>query len=141
MTISSDYPPNIALIRKYLKPIKGTIFTYGQTIHNPDEGDIDEPLMLHETTHAYQQGGRPEIWWDRYLLDKDFRFVQELEAYQIQYQRYCQLNKDRNQRNKFLIRIASDLSSSLYGNLCTIPEAMTAIKSNLKFNVNSGDSK
>lgn len=128
MKIVQNFPPNIEAIKSKFNLHKGVIFTYGDTIYNPDNGDIDEPLLTHEQTHFVQQGTDPKFWWEMYLNDPEFRYRQELEAYRHQYRKFCQLRKDRNERNRFLTRIAQDLSSEIYGNLCTFNEAMREIK-------------
>lgn len=134
MKILIEYPPNIDKIKARFPLGKGVVFTYGDTIYNPDNGRIDDPLMDHEATHTLQQGKTPEMWWTRYLVDGDFRFVQELEAYQNQYQRFCFLVKDRNARARFLFNIARDLSSPMYGGICTQQEASAAIRNKVTFN-------
>jgi hypothetical protein len=139
MEIKVEYPPNIELIKKHFPLKPGVVFTYGASIYNPDNGFIDEALFYHEMTHSLQQGKNPEAWWLRYLAEPDFRFVQELEAYQNQYQRFCQLEKDRNKQARFLSRIAWDLSSPLYGKICSLSEARQAIKDNVKFKLNRGN--
>ena len=103
-------------------------FTYGDTIFNPSGNPIDASLMAHEATHQVQQGDEPEKWWDRYLTDKQFRFEQELQAYRVQYKTMQQMMKDRNRLAKLLVNIASDLSGSLYGNMCTLQEAIGLIR-------------
>lgn len=135
MKIVIENPPNIELIKQRFNLIKGLVFTYGDTIYNPDDGFIDAPLLFHEATHSVQQGEQPEKWWHRYLIDDDFRFVQELEAYQNQYKKYCELFKDRNAQARFLDRIATDLSSEIYGSFCTKRDAIRCIKNNTKFKV------
>jgi len=135
MKIVKDYPPNYKLLKKVFALHKGIVFTYGNTIYNPDNGPIDGPLITHEETHSKQQGNNPEKWWLRYIVDADFRFVQELEAYQNQYKHFCKIKKDRNTRNRFLNLIASVLSSDMYGNICSIQEAMKSIQSGVKFKV------
>jgi hypothetical protein len=128
MKILIEYPPNIEKIRATFKLHKGIVFTYGKTLYNPDEGHVDAPLLAHEMVHAMQQGDEIEEWWDRYLADPDFRFAQELPAYQTQYQTCQALSKDRNRLHKEAVRLARDLSSEMYGQCCTAGEALTAIK-------------
>lgn len=129
MIIIKDFPPNIAKIKAVFGELpNGVVFTYGDIIFNPSGNEIDDPLDIHERTHKLQQGDNPEAWWDDYLADKRFRFSQELAAYRFQYRRFCELVKDRNKRSRFLNRIAKDLSSAMYGNICTLEEAVKQIK-------------
>jgi hypothetical protein len=125
--IDGGYPPNIEDIKKVFKLNDNVIFTYGNTIYNPNRGNIDLALMAHEQTHSIQQGDKVKEWWERYLKDKEFRLSQELQAYQVQYQYYCKAIKDRNQRYRFLNRLAGDLSSEIYGNIISRSEAIKQI--------------
>lgn len=136
MKTVKDYPPNIEDIRRVCAPKSNTIYTYGETIFNPNGGFIDKHLLAHEATHTKQQGNDPASWWKRYLVDTDFRFVQELEAYQVQYQSYCQEEKDKNKRVRFLARLAYDLASPVYGSICKPQEAREAISSGIEFQIN-----
>ena len=127
--IVRDYPPNIDKIRKVF-PIKdNTVFTYGDTIYAPHiTFTLSNDLIVHEETHTRQQGDDPEGWWDRYMEDHEFRFQQELEAYRAQYRAYCKVVKDRNRCFNFLVVIAKDLSSPLYGGVCDFFTATRLIK-------------
>jgi hypothetical protein len=125
--IDGGYPPNIDDIKKVFPIGENVIFTYGNTIYNPGRGNIDLALMAHEQTHSIQQGDKVKEWWERYLKDKEFRLSQELQAYQVQYRYYCKAIKDRNQRYRFLNRLAGDLSSEIYGNIISRSEAIKQI--------------
>lgn len=106
----------------------GVCWTYGDTIFTKYP-ITDKSLIKHEATHYTQQRKIGVIaWWDKYLADEEFRFSQELEAYQKQYQHYCYFNKNKEQRFLYLRRIATDLSGPMYGNLCTRAEALKLIK-------------
>jgi len=123
-----EYPPNIKEIRKHFKLKEGVVFTYGKTIYNPSGSFIDPSLFHHEWIHTKQQGDDPKGWWDRYLKDERFRLDQELEAYRGQYKTAKKLLGDRNVAHKFLVKIARDLSSELYGNIISFDDAMREIK-------------
>ncbi|HEC32912.1 MAG TPA: hypothetical protein ENI63_01470 [Candidatus Kaiserbacteria bacterium] len=127
MKIVYKYPPNIEKIRAVFPLHKGIIFTYGDTLYNPDRGKIDEALMKHEETHTRQQGDDIDGWWEKYFVDVDFRMKQELEAYQNQY-KYAVENYSRNMRRVLLKVISKDLSSAMYGNIISEEEAKGAIK-------------
>lgn len=125
-----NYPPNIEEIRKVFKLPKGVIFTYGNTIYNPHSIRLTKPLLAHEEIHSIQQREYGIVtWWDRYLIDPEWRLGQELEAHRAEYRKFCELSFSREKRNKFLFEIASRLASPLYGKLVTIRNAMAAIKS------------
>jgi hypothetical protein len=104
------------------------VFTYGDTIYNPHNLEIDAGLEAHETAHTIQQGENPEAWWVDYLKNPEFRFKQELQAYRVQYRFMKNYIKDREKRARFLRAIAGDLSGRMYGNVCSLNEAMQLIK-------------
>ena len=126
MKIIYDFPPNIEEIKRYFSINKNTVFTY-RDLYNPNHNEISPILLAHEETHARQQGDKVEEWWGRYLIDRDFVFSQEVEAYQNQFKFFCGVFKDRNTQTRFLNTIASDLSGELYGNLCSMSEAVKII--------------
>lgn len=130
MQIVIGYPPNIKKIKKVfpISPEDRIVFTYGNKIYNPFGGHIDKPLEVHEATHAKQQGKFPSKWWNRYLVDAEFRLGQEVEAYQAQYKEFIKTNKDRNRIFYFVHNIARDLSGHIYGNLLDYTQAVKLIK-------------
>ena len=129
IVVINKFPPNIKDIEKVFDLTnKRPIFAWGGIIFNPYNAVIDEPLRIHELTHFAQQQGKPKEWWDKYLVDKKFRLEQEIEAYSNQYNSYRKLTKDRNFLARYLFRLASDLSSSMYGNIITVSEATKRIK-------------
>lgn len=137
MEIRNEYPPNIAKIHKVIDPKETShaCFTYGSTIYNPSHGHIDECVGIHEAQHSLQQDdmGSPEAWWDKWLSDLNFRAQQELEAYGLQFRRFCELNADRNKRAMELHRLATDLSSAQYGKVIGYTDARDLIRAFFKF--------
>ena len=126
MKILTEKPPNYDKIKKVLDFDEGgTIFTYGDTIYNPNAINLTIDLHVHESMHEIQQQrmgffGRwlgPWRWWRRYLKDPKFRFDQELQAYKAQYRFAGVQIKDRNQRNNFLVGLARQLMGPMYGNM------------------------
>ena len=129
---NKQLPPNYAEIEKEFgkeaivgKPI---IFTYGSIIYNPIGFDIPPDLLTHEMTHQDQQGDNPGGWWAHYLADKEFRVEQEAEAYGNQYRFICRSVKNRDARAKNLWRMASFLSSPMYGKCISHGEAIKKIR-------------
>ena len=59
------------------------IFTYGNTIYTFRELTPEE--LVHEQVHIKQQGKYPFFFVLRYIFDKKFRKLSELEAYTAQY--------------------------------------------------------
>lgn len=105
----------------------GIAITYGNTVYS--KYPLSPDVSAHEEIHVYQQEGiDPEIWWKKYLTNTPFRLSQEAEAYRMQ-ARFITANiKDRNMRYKLIHRLAIDLSSPMYGNMCTYSEAILLIK-------------
>lgn len=131
MKILTENPPyNIRALCEelfdltYVKPV----WTYGQTLYNPHRQTIDRALARHEETHSKRQGEHPAKWWDSYFQEDMFRFTEELAAYREQYKIAKEDIKDRNQLNEYLYSIACDLSSEMYGNICTKSQAQRLIK-------------
>ncbi len=127
MKIVYEYPPNIEKIRARFKLHKGIIFTYGDTIYNPDRGFIDTALEIHEATHTKQQGEDIDGWWDKYMKDDNFRLSQEIEAYRNQYEKMRKNIKDPYKLEQRLNLIATDLSSEMYGNIISFEDAKKII--------------
>lgn len=131
MRISVDNPPhNIRELCEQMFDLQNfkPVFTYGDTIYNPHKGDIDIALFEHEKKHSEQQGELPSQWWISYFEDPEFRYQQELEAYQVQYKVLREKFKDRNTLAKKVHKLACELSSPLYGNLRNYSEVLKEIK-------------
>jgi len=132
LKIEYNYPPNYdRIINRFpsVKGRKGIIFTYGDTVYIPrGKGMIPDHLKVHEKTHIKQQINGPEFWWNKYLENDEFRLSQEVEAYQNQYNYYCQKDKSLKSQRLFLRRIAMDLSSAIYGNMIEFEQAKKLIK-------------
>lgn len=107
----------------------GCIFTYGDTIYNPDNAVIDEPLEIHEAVHCRQQLqiGSPMLWWDKWMSDPVFRATQEAQAYAAQYNEMKKHWKNREDRNRYLLQISKHLSSGMYRLNMTQADARAAI--------------
>ncbi len=133
MKILIENPPVYdSIIDHGMRPNERTVYTYGDTLYNPNNLIIPDDLMRHEETHSEQQGNDPDAWWGRYLIDPYFRISQEVEAYANQYDFMCQKIKDRNQRSKILLNISQILSSPVYGNMIGQSDAYQIIKNKAK---------
>lgn len=128
MHISTDRPPNYDAIAEKVDLSGKEIFCYGDTIYNPGEFSLTEPLIEHEKVHSVQQGDNPDGWWDRYLTDKQFRFLQELEAHRKEYHVARKLVKNREFHKRYLEEIVRRLSGPLYGNVVSRKEARKLIR-------------
>lgn len=106
--------------------LSNTVFTYGNKLYNPGGREIPNHLMEHEETHERQQlafKGGPDAWWDRYLVDVQFRLDQEVEAYRAQYRFYCDRHPNRKKREWMLNTLADALCGPLYGGLVDFKRA------------------
>lgn len=116
------------------------VFTWGTTIYNPEGVAIPPAIKAHESVHAQRQltlfagtGGavppeeRIRSWWERYLLDPEFRYTEELAAHRAEYRAMRGWTKDRNQVAQYLHQIATRLASPLYGGVVGYTEARRAI--------------
>ena len=127
--IIKEFPPFIEnIIAAGLRPEKTTIFPFGNVIYNPSGKDVPDDIMIHEAVHIAQQGENPADWWERYLKDKGFRLSQELEANREQYKFVCKVLKDRNERNRALIKIAKNMAGDVYNLDLSVNKLMEEIK-------------
>lgn len=133
MKIITDTP--FPLLKKVVEvfPFVGmatdkVVFTYGDDLYAPAGAVISPDVLMHEACHSLQQIEDKDKWWDRYLTDIPFRLAQEVQAYRTQYQFFCSFNKDRNVRSRFLVKIATDLASPIYGSVCDFSDAYKLIK-------------
>ena len=109
-----------------------TVYTYGDIIYNPANISIDDALYAHEETHSRQQRDHGvKEWWEWYFKNPIFRFKMEAEAFARQYDKYCEVEHDRNYQYKYLHKLASSLASPMYKVGMTTSQAMTEIKWNL----------
>lgn len=128
--IKYQYPPNYAIINLAFPENKKhqAIFTYGKTIYNPFKVQTTPDLEFHERIHTRQQGDNPEIWWNRYIEDVDFRLSQEIEAYGEQY-KFFKENANNPKISEWLLdKLSLALSGELYGNIISYGEARSKIR-------------
>lgn len=107
MKISKDYPPNFNKIKETFFVTHGMCYCYGDTIYSPDNQNIREDIIEHEHIHSIRQGDNPDLWWNKYLEDKDFRLKEELIAYAHQFN----FSKQQYNPKDVLYTLASDLST------------------------------
>ncbi len=127
--IRTEFPPNMARILSTFPSLPETVvFAYGDSIYNPHNMPLTEPLRIHELTHLAQQGNDPDGWWDNYIASSSFRLRQEVEAYSNEYNCYRTNQKDRNRSARYLHDCARRLSAGMYGSIISHSEAMKSIK-------------
>lgn len=102
-----------------------TIFAFGTDIFTNYK--LTPDLLVHEQVHLEQQLRHPDgelSWVYDFLYDPVFRLEQEVEAYRKQLKSI----KDRNHRARIHHESAKQLSSAMYGNICTFKDAYELIK-------------
>jgi len=128
------YPPNIDDIAKVFplaKELPNVVFAYGHTIYSPSKDRIPIPILKHEFVHCERQGTAEDgiiEWWDKYLKDIDFRYMEERVAHIAEYIKACELAVDRSGRRRALREVSKKLSHPLYGRMVTFDHARTALK-------------
>ena len=132
MKILIEKPPNYEELKKIFNIEKSrSVYAYNDIIYNPEGIPLQDHVILHEDVHFKQQKevGGAEAWWSRYIDNTQFRLDQEIEAYRVQY-KFIKNHPNIKSKNKenFLDKIASDLSSSIYGNIIKHNEAKCKIK-------------
>lgn len=115
--------PLLEEYRKHFNITDDTIFALGEHIYT--NKDLTADLLIHEMTHLRQQEemGVTEWVYD-FLHNPKERLKFEVEAYREQLKSI----KDRNHRTRILYDSAKTLSSDLYGNIITQPEALKLLK-------------
>jgi hypothetical protein len=120
MMVLHLFPPNYAAINRAFK-VRGkpVIFCYGDTIYNPGRIKVPPRLHAHEEVHSRHQAmfGDPEVWWQRYIADPEFRLFEEIPAHRAEYRVAPEL----------LEEIATRLCSPLYGSLVDFEKARALV--------------
>jgi hypothetical protein len=101
----------------------GVMVAYGDTVHTTSKG-ISPDLIVHEQTHFRQQAaiGGPEIWWEKYFTDKQFRLEQELEAYEKQCDHIRKFVFNQKKKHNAFNHIWLSMAQ-MYGDMITFEEA------------------
>ena len=108
---------------------QGFCIVWGDVCHS--KYDVRPDLFAHEETHSNQQmilG--PEIWWNAYINDTEFRLSQEVEAYrnQIKYIKEHTREMSRPVRRFAIDTMCKQLASSVYGNIISYKKAKELLK-------------
>lgn len=132
MKIVHARPPNFDKIAAVFPQAKGknVVFTYGSCIYVPSGGELRAWTKAHEGVHYSRQTDdvkKIEAWWDRYLVDPEFRLAEELPAHRAEWKSIRQAVRDRNARAQMLKELAQRLASPFYGNLLTLAKARVEI--------------
>jgi hypothetical protein len=127
-----DYPPMIDEIDAVFH-VKGqpVLFAWEDRLYNPMRTPVGTELEKHEEEHFKQHKAFPggvEAWWRKYLVDIEFRLAQEIPAHRAEYLAMLDKYGDvRNNRRRFLSRVALRLAAPLYGKMITVAEAKKVI--------------
>lgn len=129
--IKEEKPPVYDMVTKAFgrEPVTA-IFTYGDTIYNPQKYQMADHIVEHEKIHMPQQlnfPGGPDAWWAKYLTDSEFRVDQEARAYGRQYEFLCGKGISRPQKRALLKGLAKILSGQLYDKAIPLDEAKELI--------------
>lgn len=126
--ITKEKPPNWGkLVDMFGVEWGPTVVTWEPNIHCGFE--LSSDVIEHEEVHIIQQRAiGVEEWWKRFYADPQFRYAQELEAYQKQYRYLRNTVKDRNELARRLSLIAGFLSGEMYGGIVSHSEAVRAIR-------------
>jgi hypothetical protein len=83
MEIKNCPPPNWNEIKLNFNPPEKAFFPYYPDIYNLSGEKIPEDIIYHEKVHLWQQQAfpSPDIWWTKWIWDKQFRQEQEIEAF------------------------------------------------------------
>jgi hypothetical protein len=137
MKIVLGYPPNYSEIRAHFTAPKNTYYAYGDTLYNPDGNEVPEDIVFHESVHSQQQGNNPQQWWADYILNKEFRKSQEVEAFSKQLKFIKKSIETLKEDYKIggakilkdaLEEMARNLSSDMYKLNLTYQQAYTLIR-------------
>ena len=127
MNFSKEKPPIFdRLHEKFGVEWGGSLcIAYGDTLHYSQS--LHPSVIVHEQVHMDRQKD-PVQWWESYIRDPKFRFVEELLAYRAQYQYLKDTTKDRNELARHWFRLAGGLSGKMYGGIVTHQNALKLLK-------------
>lgn len=106
-------------------------YSYGDKIFSPAGKMPPDDLLIHEGVHAEQQAHDDtgaKLWWQRYMIDPEWRVEQEAEAFGEQLRWLRRRFKDRNTIARYVHHMASSLSGPMYGKVVDYTEAAKRIK-------------
>ena len=97
------------------KNLDDICYTYGDACYT--NNPLSRDLVKHEEVHSKQQareGMTPDLWWQNYGDSEEFRYEQEVEAYNVQYN-YLKASVGERKAFSAVKIMAKDLSSEMYG--------------------------
>lgn len=116
-------------IRPTPQQIDALVITYHDGIYAKDP--LPDDLMVHEMVHFERQGSgedqaKADEFIKEYARNPVFRFNEELIAFRAQY-KYLRKHHSRTDAYREANRFARELSSAIYGNICTFSQALDQI--------------
>lgn len=123
-------PPNIAQIAEAFphRPAH-VIYAFGDTIYNPGGKWISAALVAHEGEHGIRQADKIEEWWDRYLKDPEWRYIEEVFGHVAELRQQIRTQHfDRNYRTKLITSTALRLISPMYEYKVPLAKAVADLK-------------
>ncbi len=134
--IINERPPNFDQIQAAFPKAEnpGVLFAYDGNIYNPSGIVIPPALIAHEEVHLNRQrNGGPNSWWDKYLVDSEFRYNEELLAHAAEFKMQRSFN-DRNFGARLLMATALRLVAPLYNYLPprTLQDALKDLQREIK---------
>jgi hypothetical protein len=121
-----ERPPNFEQIKVAFPKAEGSgvLFAFDGNIYNPSGIVIPPALIAHEQVHldrqralapradSTTQWSGPDLWWQRYFEDCEFRYNEELLAHVAEFQ--MQRTRDRNFVARLMVHTALRLIAPLY---------------------------
>ena len=102
-----------------VRPGDGVIYSWGDTVYNPDGVPIPPQVLAHEAVHGERQGTSTVAivqWWKRYIESPRFRLAEEIPAHQAELKWWLEYG-NRAERRAAVKVVAKRLASPLYGRL------------------------
>lgn len=124
--IVKGLPPNFEEIFKVFPRARGVnvVFAYEPNIYTLSGQMLTHELAVHEKVHIDRQRAMGvKAWWDKYLVDRQFRWEEELLAHRAEYAELCRVLPIKAKRDKALKHVARKLASGLYNNMVTVKQA------------------
>lgn len=131
LKIVRAHPPNIDLIDAafHVKARRGIVFAYGDSIYNPTGNDLPKAIIAHEEVHCIRQSNNPDLWWNFYIADVEWRLHEEILAHRAEWRAHCaDPALSRNNRRWILKQVSAKLANPLYGRMINGDRARVVIQ-------------
>ncbi len=131
--VKNEFPPNYDTITSFFPVDKQTVYAFGSCIYNPHKLKIPLDIEIHEAVHIERQKQfqSPFQWWNEYCINKEFRLLEEIEAYGKQYY-FLKRHLPSKGHEEALREMSNQLSSPLYKLDITNYQAQTFIRHKAK---------